>query len=104
MRHLDRLAFECNPNAEDLNGPRTSFGLILGNRKYYIRAGQLCCGRDRPDPWPGMKDQGFARAPNAEMAHMLALGVEQYHQRTTGYAKEFARKVRQRVQWIKPST
>ena len=50
-----------------------------------------------------MKDEDFARAPDAEEAYRRALGAQRYHQMTMGYAKEFARKVRQRVQWAKPS-
>jgi hypothetical protein len=43
------------------------------------------------------------RALDAETAYMLALGKQQIDQMTPAYAAEFARKVRQRVQWTKPS-
>jgi hypothetical protein len=51
-----------------------------------------------------MNNPIFARAPDAEAAYVLALGAQRYRYRLTkGYAEEFARKVRQRVQWVEPS-
>ena len=49
-----------------------------------------------------LKDEGFAHAPNAEAAHKFALDSQRVA-RTSGYAEAFASKVRQRVQWMKPS-
>ena len=46
-----------------------------------------------------LKDASFAHTLTAEQAFRLALGAQQHHQMTTAYAEEFARKVRQRVQW-----
>jgi hypothetical protein len=50
-----------------------------------------------------LKDKGFARAPSAEAAHKIALDSQQAAQQTRGYAEAFASRVRQRVQWMKPS-
>jgi DNA-binding transcriptional LysR family regulator len=50
-----------------------------------------------------MKDEPFARAPNAELAYRLALAAQGVARMTSGYAEEFARKVRRRVEWTKPS-
>jgi hypothetical protein len=51
-----------------------------------------------------MKNGLFARAPNAELAYRLALAAQGVARMTSGYAEEFARKVRRRVEWTKPST
>jgi hypothetical protein len=50
-----------------------------------------------------LKDEGFARAPSAEAAHRFALDSQRAAQTTSGYAEAFANRVRQRVQWMKPS-
>ena len=50
-----------------------------------------------------LKDERFAQAPSAEAAHKFALDSQQVAQQTRGYAEAFASKVRQRVQWMKPS-
>ncbi len=50
-----------------------------------------------------LRGKPFSRSPDPDLAYRLALGAEQSHQRTKGYAEEFARKVRQRVLWVKPS-
>jgi len=50
-----------------------------------------------------LKDESFAQAPSAEAAHKFALDSQQVAQQTRGYAEAFASKVRQRVQWMKPS-
>jgi len=50
-----------------------------------------------------LKDEDFARAPSAEAAHKFALESPQVAEQTQGYAEAFAKRVRQRVQWMKPS-
>ena len=50
-----------------------------------------------------LKDEGFAHAPSAEAAHKFALNSQHTAQQTRGYAEAFASRVRQRVQWMKPS-
>ena len=50
-----------------------------------------------------LKDKDFAQAPSADAAHKFALDSQQVAQQTRGYAEAFASKVRQRVQWMKPS-
>jgi len=50
-----------------------------------------------------LKDKDFAQAPSAEAAHKFALDSQQVAQQTQGYAEAFASRVRQRVQWMKPS-
>ena len=50
-----------------------------------------------------LTDKDFAQAPSAEAAHKLALDSQQVAQQTRGYTEAFASRVRQRVQWMKPS-
>jgi hypothetical protein len=50
-----------------------------------------------------MNDQPFARAPNAEVRIGWLLSHRGVTRMTSGYAEEFARKVRRRVEWTKPS-
>jgi len=50
-----------------------------------------------------LKDAVFAQAPSAEAAHKFALDSQQVAQQSQGYAEAFASRVRQRVQWMKPS-
>lgn len=49
-----------------------------------------------------IRDESFARAPSWELAEKLALGSQEHSKMTKGYAEEFARKVREKVKWIKP--
>jgi hypothetical protein len=50
-----------------------------------------------------LKDKGFARSPSPDVAHKLALDRQRVARMTSGYAEEFARKVRLRLLWVKPS-
>ena len=50
-----------------------------------------------------MTDEPFARAPDAELAYRLALAAQGAARMTSGYAEEFAHKVRRRIEWTKPS-
>jgi hypothetical protein len=50
-----------------------------------------------------LNDEPFARAPNAELAYRLALAAQGVAGMTSGYAEEFAQKVRRRIEWTKPS-
>jgi hypothetical protein len=50
-----------------------------------------------------LRDAAFTQAPSAEAAHKFALESLRVSQQTRGYAEMFASRVRQRVQWMKPS-
>jgi hypothetical protein len=50
-----------------------------------------------------LRDKDFAHSPSADTGHGLALDRQRASRMTAGYAEEFARKVRLRLLWVKPS-
>ena len=50
-----------------------------------------------------MTKKEFTDLPSAELAYKLALGKQQVGQMTPGYAEQFAKQVRQRIQWRIPN-